>query len=385
MNTDTSIIEKHSAADTEGQTQPPGRRPGLALPALFLALASLGGTGWLWWQDIHETGDEAKQFAAELSRHGQLLAKLDTRSGALEEQFSALAGANPEQQLKKVQQELGLLQQSTGAWKPALDESATQIRSLHAGMESAQARLAAAEARMAALSARQVNGSTELNLAEVDYLLRLAQERLSLFSDVRTANRALELAAQHVAAFDNPLYAGLQQEIASARQKLSLTNLPEYQKLDQNLDMLQSGLAALTFKGEGVVSEHSIPSEESGWWARIRNAFSGLVTVRRSTTDEAEIPVLADQELIRQRAWLELEVTRWASLRRDQAAYAAALNRFSATLQASFEPSSEGTQQALAVVRELQPLNIDPEMPDITAPLTALRLLRNPGDGNVNR
>jgi len=386
MNTDTSMIEKLPAADEENQTQPPRRRGlGLALLALFLALASLCGSGWLWWQDMHETQGEAARFAAELTHQGQLLKKLDARSGALESRLSALAGANPEPKLNKIEQDLGSLQQSTAGWKAALDGNAAQIQSIRAEMANAQARLAAAENRMTALSARQIDSSSELDLAEVDYLLRLAQERLALFGDAQTADRALDMAARQVAAFDDPLYAGLQQEIALARQKLSSTHLPDYRKLDQNLDLLQGELGALTFKGESVSPEQSGIQGGSGWWERIRNAFSGLVTVRRSTVDEKPLPVLGDQELIRQRAWLDLEVARWAALRQDQAAYASALTRFSKTVQASFDPSTQGMQRVAAVLRELQPLDVDPPMPDISAPLTTLRLLRNPGAGDAGR
>jgi len=206
----------------------------------------------------------------------------------------------------------------------------------------------------------------------VDYLLRLAQERLALFADVKSADRALEIAGRHIEAFDNPMYLGVEREITAARQKLSLLQLLDFEQLEQKLDVLQSSLVSLTFKGEGGISEPR-QETESGLWARVRNAFSGLVTVHRSTSEEEQLPVLADQELIRQRAWLQLEVARWAAARRDQDAYAASLERFSDALQRWFEPPGGGVMDTL---EELHQLNVDPSMPDISPPWTALRALQ---------
>ncbi len=379
MNTDISMTENPSSDDTEDKGRPKKRGVGLALLAMVLALASLCGTGWLWWQNSRGAEDENMKFAAELSHQDQKLAKLEAGSAALASQVSKLATADPNQRLTELEQSLAAVQRASAEGKSFRDETTLWTRSMQASMENAQARLAGAESRLSALSARAVDSKSELDLAEVDYLLRLAQERLALFGDTRTADRALEIADQHIAAFDNPMFLGLQREIASARQKLSQLALPDYQELEEKLDVLQSSLDALAFKGDSEPSEQPADSADSGWWARIRNAFSGLVTVRRSTAVEQDLPVLADQELIRQRAWLQLEVARWAALRRDQAAYQAALDRFSTALKRWFEPSQQGAQQALGILHELKLLNIDPPLPDISAPWAALRALRGSG------
>jgi uroporphyrin-3 C-methyltransferase len=379
MNTDISMTEVHSSASKADQEQPARRGTGLALLAVVLALASLCVTGWFWWQNASEKQGEARQFAAELGRQDQLLAKLDARSGALASQLSALAAADPGQRLDQLEHELGSLQTGSKQWRSFQDETAAWRRSMQALMAGMQDRLAGTEARLAVLSARNIDSSAELDLDEVDYVLRLAQERLALFADPRAADRALAIAERHVIAMDNPMYIGLRRELSSARQKLALLQLPDYPTLERKLDLLQSSLASLGFKGANVTAGQPAGSDDSGWWARIRNAFSGLVTVRRSTADENEFPVLADQELIRQRAWLELEVARLAVLRRDQQAYSAALDRISNNVQRWFEPAGQGWQGTMDLLAELKLLNIAPAMPDISAPWTALQALRSSG------
>jgi uncharacterized protein HemX len=101
--------------------------------------------------------------------------------------------------------------------------------------------------------------------------------------------------------------------------------------------------------------------------------------VRRDTEIANSIPVFADQDLIRQHAWLELEIARLAALRRDQLSWTAALNRFAAALAHWFEPGSQAARDALAQLAQLKQQEIDPAMPDISAPLTALQALRAAG------
>ena len=370
--------------DDKQQLGRPGRSGvGLALLAVMLALASLLGSGWLWWQNSRTAGSESASLAAEVSRRDAAHAQLDSRVVALEQQVSGLASADPGARLGKVEQEISALQGSASDWKTFQLETSAWTRSMQAAIEGDQARLAGAEARLAALAAREMQSSAELDLAEIDYVLRLAQERLQLFGDTRTAAQALQIASRHVAAIDNPLYIGLQREIASAQQKLALVTGPDYPAVYNTIDQLQGSVLVLPFKGAGSIAAASNATAaepgETGWWARLRQAFAGLVTVRRDSGVEDQWPVMADQEMVRQQAWLELEVARLAAMRRDQESWSAALKRLSATLQRWFEPSGPELQQALSLLETLQLVNVDPVLPDISAPWAALQAIRASG------
>jgi len=382
MNTELSTTDRLSAPDGEDSARPPQRGSGLAWLATILALVSLTASGWLWWQDAGTRQAASSRFSADLNRQDQLLAHAESRMDALEAQLSALAAADPERRLGKLERDFDSIHKSSGSRQTFEDVTAARLKSLQADAENARARLSAAEARLAMMSARTVDGGAELDLAEVDYLLRLSQERLVLFADVKSADRALEIAGRHIASFDNPLYLGVQREIGEARQKLSESKPLDYQALDQALELLKLDLGKLAFRGEAAAPARSADSSGAGWWDRIRNAFSGLVTVRRSTGDDTDLPVLADQELVRQRAWLELEVARWAAARRDQEAYSAALNRFSNTLERWFEPPPESFLETLQGVQQQ---NVDPPLPDISAPWVSLKSIQGIGVSTTTR
>lgn len=351
-----------------------GTRYGLSWLALLLALVSLGGLGWLWWQG--SAGEQAAQgLGAATARQAEGLSALETRLAGLESKVSGMAAADTGARLGGIEQELKSLQAEASAAKNFQLETGAWSRSMQAAIEGDQARLAGAEARLAALSAREMSATAELDLAEIDYVLRLAQERLVLFGDVRTAIQALRIAERQVTAFDNPLYLGLRGEISTALQNLSLVNAPDYPALYSKLDGLQGFVATLPLKG-APVAEAPLVTVEDGWWARLRNTFSSLVTVRRTTAAEENLPLLADQEFIRQQAWLELEVARLSAMRREQSAYQAALERFAATLERWFDPTGQDRTEAGLLLDALTPLNVDPELPDISAPWQALQAIR---------
>jgi uroporphyrin-3 C-methyltransferase len=381
---DNEMNEPFSSEIAQTTEQPQKSRRGLAaLPltlalmlALMLAVASAVGVGWLWWQQFNAGSATTAEFAAAAAREAQQVASLESRIGTLEARVTSLGSADPTGRINTLEQDLTTLQDSASRWQAFQQETSAWTRSMQAAIEGDQARLATAEAHLAVLAARNMNSAAELNLAEIDYVLRLAQERLELFADVRTANQALAIAGQQLAAFNNPLYVGLQQDIAAARLQLAQVIGPDYITIYASLDSLQSAVLALPFKGEGA-TENGAPAEgETSWWGRIKQSFSGLVTVRRDNEIANSIPVFADQDLIRQHAWLELEIARLAALRRDQLAWTAALNRFAAVLAHWFDPGSAAARDALARLTNLKQVEIDPAMPDISAPLTALQAMR---------
>lgn len=357
--------------------QKPGR--GLAMLALLLALICSAGVAWLWWQNVRAGSAAATEQAATSAREAQQAASLESRIGSLESRVTSLGSTDLSGRINSLEQELRALQASAAEVQAFQQETSAWTRSMQAAIAADEARLATAEAHLAVLSARSMETVAELNLAEIDYVLRLAQERLQLFSDTRTANQALAIAGQQLAAFNNPMYIGLQQDIAAARLILADVNGPDYITIYASLDSLQSAVMTLPFKDEKATEEGVLADPETSWWERIKQSLSGLVTVRRDAEIANSIPVFADQDLIRQHAWLELEIARLAALRRDQLSWTAALNRFSATLAHWFEPTSQVSRDALAQLTDLQHQDMDPALPDISAPLAALQALRAAG------
>lgn len=375
-----------TATKTEAQAKSPGRLDGdagkrtgggVAWLAVLLALLALAAAAWLWWQDSQSRQQQAAQWRAEQQVYLDELKRLESSLANLQS-----AGSQQSAELSgDLQRRLEVLESNRDSGESFRTETAAWNRAAQAALEESQARLAAVDERLRNLSARSAESSTELELEEIDYLLRMAQERLELFGDTRTADRALQLADQQVQAFDSPMFIGLRREITAARQALTAADLPDIVALSAELDKVQESISGLPFlsSGDDRTTESTDAEAEVHWWDRLKNALSGLVTVRRIDENELAIPALADQQALRQRAWLELEQARLAALRREQDIYQASLAQAGETIDRWFDNGDAQVKLALTSIAALSRRNVNPELPDISGPWTVLNSIREAG------
>jgi len=349
----------------------------LALFAFVFAAAALAGTGWLWWQNQASSGQEEQRTLAEISRLENSDSKLSLELSQVRDQLSTLSADDSGAQFKSMQQQMQADRSKMDQVERALNEQISIARSLQAASEALHGRLLAAEAGLAGMSGRELDAGGELDLAEVDYLLRLAVERMKLFSDPAAADRALEIADMNLAALDNPMYLGLRQEIASARRELEAVNIPDYLEISGRLEAIQQQIASLPFLDGERVAESPAQAEGEGWWEKLKGIFSNLVTVRRSTEEENQRVTLQDKDYIRQRAWLQLEVAQLALMRRDQQAFRASLQHVKESLSKWFDTGDSKYRAAMQNVDDLARLEIQVQVPDITGPWSTLRMLRS--------
>ncbi len=344
MNSDHSDIDSDPldpAAETRAKPEPkpkpePGIEPepkprrggsALAFLALLIALAAAAGTAWMWWQDQASGDSTSAQLLSEVSRlesnDSHLSAQLQDLSKAIDS-LSAAGYADTVDELKaRSSEERAQLE----AMQQALQQQLALTRSQQEATDAMHGRLLAAEAALAAASGRELDARGELDLAEVDYLLRLANERLQLFSDPVAAERALVLADAHLAALDNPSYLGVRRAIAAARSDLAAVDLPDDLVIAGQLDAMQKAIPTLRFPEATVPTAGTAQEAEEGWWEKLKATFASLVTVRRSTDEENRRISLQDQDYVRQRLWLQLEVAHLALMRHDQDALSGALQR----------------------------------------------------------
>jgi uroporphyrin-3 C-methyltransferase len=362
----------------------PGSSNGLMWTALLLAGLALLVAGWIGWQGRGAANQQAALMRAQQQQYQD---ELQNELKRLEAELAAVRSAASQQSStldSDLQQRLQALEADTTASADFRSESAAWTRSAQAALEDSEARLNQVDERLRTLSARSAEADAELELEEIDYLLRMAQERLQLFGDVRNADRALQLADQQVVAFDNPMFIALRREIAAARQALAATDPVDLVTLGAELDRIQDGLAGLPFRSatgqaDPLAATTNATGADLPWWEKLKNVLSGLVTVRRVADDEMALPALADQQALRQRAWLQAEQARLAALSREQPLYLASLQQAEATIQRWFDAEDEQVKQSLASLGNLQQRNVDPPMPDISGPWTTLRSLREAG------
>ena len=376
MNTDISEIE-NEISDIPLEEEKPRRKGSvLAFLAFVFALAALAGSAWMWWQDQTAQEEGTDKALTEIARLERADSEISLKLNQLRDELDSLPADDSSREIASLQQRLESGVAEVDRLEQSLNEQLALSRTLQAAAEAMQGRLLAAEAALTGMASKELDAGGELDLAEVDYLLRLANERLKLFSDPLAADQVLELADIHLAAMDNPMYLGVRQDIAVARRALAELSLPDYFAISNELDTIQQSIAGLPFPGEAAVSAEQEQVTEEGWWEKLKGVFSSLVTVRRSTAEENEKISLEDKDYIRQRLWLQLEIAHLSLMRRDQPAFRNSLSRVRETLSAWFDADSSSYQEVTASLDRLSGLEVQLDVPDISPPWATLRLIR---------
>ena len=376
VNTDLSETESE-IQDIPVETEKPRRSgSGLAFLALLVALVAAAGTGWQWWQGGQADGDETTGAATELARLGASQTTISQQLEAASNRLDDLESSDSDSAVAGLRSRSDAQQSTLAGLRQSMADQDALTRSLQSALEAMQSRLLAAEAGLADIATLDLDGRGELDLAEVDYLLRLANERLQLFSDTQAADRALELAEMHLAAMDSPIYLGVRQRIAEARVALSDVTLPDLFEITRKLDEVQASLVSIPFKGDQRPDPEVLGPDEEGWWAKVKRVFSGLVTIRRSAPEDDALLSLEDKDFVRQGLWLQIEAARLSLVRNNQDAFNSSLRRAQNTLNSWFEAGGDEFASTHSALDDLLRLNIEPELPDITAAWSTLRTIR---------
>lgn len=359
------------------EKKPASSGKAIAVLALLVALASVSATGWQWWQTQLADPTEAtqKESMARLQDAQQKIANsvatFEAQLNAAESPIDVAEFSRRDERLKAVETQMAGLQGQSG-------EDHASISAVQGSVRSLEQRLSATESGLVSVAASSQNSSVELDIAEIDFLLRTASERLQLFSDLIAADLALQAADVQIEALNDPMFLSVRQRIASSRQALAMVPRIDHVDLSSKLAALQSEVPELPFRGE-VETQPAEPvlPEDAGWWESFKQTMSSLVTVRRRVPEDKILLSLDDKDYLRQGLWLQLESARLALMRNDASVYSGSLDRVNDTVEQFFHNGSSGVQALLLELAALKQVNIAPEMPDISAPWTQLRQLRD--------
>ncbi len=358
------------------EKKPASTGKSIAVLALLVAMAAVSATGWQWWQMRQaDPGEETqKETLVHLQEAQQRLvasvASFEAQLDAAESPLDASEIAQRDEQLKTVVGQVAELRGQS-------DEDQASINAVQGSVRSLEKRLSATESGLVSVAASSQNSSVELDIAEIDFLLRTASERVHLFSDPSAADLALQAADVQIEALNDPMFLSVRQRIATARQALATVPRIDRVQLSTQLTAMQVKVPGLPFRGEVEAAPEPELPEEAGWWESFKQTLSSLVTVRRRVPEDQSLLSLDDKDYLRQGLWLQLESARLALMRNDSSVYAESLGRVNDTVEQFFHNGSSEVQSLLLEVAALKQVNIAPQMPDISAPWTQLRQLRD--------
>ena len=376
LNHDPEELAPDPVDDLLQEKKPASSGKGIALLALLLAVAAIGVTGWQWWQARLTAPDDATQ-AESLNLLQDRQQQLERSVAAIESKFDEARARLDNADLSRANERLQAAENQLVSLRGQSAEDAASVDAIQGSVRSLEQRISATESSLVSVATSNQNSSLELEMAEIDFLLRAANERLQLFTDPVAADLALQAADVQLEALNDPMLLSVRQLIAESRQELATVPRLDRVKLSARLTSLQSKVPALPFRGEARQQEETEVPEDAGWWATFKHTLASLVTVRRRVPEEESLLSLEDKDYLRQGLWLQLESARLALMRNDADVYSAALDRVSDTADQFFHNGSSDVQALLLEISALKQVEIAPAMPDVSAPWTKLRQLRD--------
>ncbi|MCC5793789.1 MAG: uroporphyrinogen-III C-methyltransferase [Chromatiales bacterium] len=342
---------------TPGQETGPAPKAGrgallLALLALLVALAAAGLAAWQATLPAVPVAQDTpvERPAASPAELDALRARLDDAGNArrrLEEQLSRLDN--------RTERELRALRELREI-PERVEQLEAQVRRLAGGERSRSAWL----------------------LAEAEHYLRIANVQLGLASDVPVSQTALGLADDALRELGDPRLMPVRRLLSSEMAALERVPRPDIEGIVLTLGSLAENLPSLAVQGAapGQFRQKRTAQEPVTGTERaltvVREAFSGLIQVRR--TDEAVTPLLgpAEQAMVVQSLELELQIARMAALRGDAGMYRRSLDSAIARLERDFDPASGEVGAMRATLRELRSVRLPETLPDISGSLALL-------------
>lgn len=213
-------------------------------------------------------------------------------------------------------------------------------------------------------------------LAEVEYLMRIAQHKLILENDFEGAAVTLQAASDRIATTGDmgllPVRVKISDEIAElkTRRRVDLVGMTlKLAQLGQQVRSLQPG-----FKAEPVTEQQITPETETGLsiQQRVVDFFDSLISVSR----DVEMPPTRTEALVinvAEKLEDNLKLTRWTVLERDAFQYKQLMRENVELFQQFYNLDDAANHDFYSQLQALQQTEIKPEKPDINGSLQMLR------------
>lgn len=358
---------KDKAAPPDAAEQPPPVPPRpsrtgtvLASLSLIMVIAAVGGGYVFWGQYTHQQQ------------------QLDKRLDDVQQTASAA-----EKSAGDVQDSLGSLNSSVDALKTSVQSMNDKLTSqLNTALGDIQTKEQALRESVQKLHDKLDRNSDDWVVAEAEYLIRVADQRLQLTRDTHTAVRALENADQRLRDMGDPSLLEVRKKITDDIVALRAVPDPDIEGMALTLSGLAQRVDVLPLTGGPA--EHTMPdtaeakgdaAPTSGWrgfvnrlWGQIKT----LVVIQHKGAGGKPLLPPDERYFLRENLRLKLESARLALLRHDNKTFSDVLGTAGKWLTDYFDPQSQAVISMQDSLKELAGTELTPKLPDVSDALKAL-------------
>ncbi|MCZ6723476.1 MAG: uroporphyrinogen-III C-methyltransferase [Gammaproteobacteria bacterium] len=267
------------------------------------------------------------------------------------------------------------LQQRLQPLESRLGTSASKIGEL----EQQQQALLESTEKLYELYGRDENG---WQLAEVEYLMRIAQHKLTLENDFEGAAITLQAASDKIAATADPGLLPVRVQISDEIATLKTRSRPDLvgmtlllAQLTRQIRALKPGYEPRIDTSTGSLEPQAIDPSTLSVEERVMSFLSSLVTIKRdeSLPTQTEALVIDIEEVLEN----NLKLTRWTVLERDAFQYSRLMDDNVKLFKQYYDLDNAANYDFYSQLLQLQKSKIKPEKPDINGSLEMLKFIIN--------
>jgi uroporphyrin-3 C-methyltransferase len=255
--------------------------------------------------------------------------------------------------------------------------------------EALEQRLQKEDDRIATLeqTIRTLQGKDNMDwlVSEAEYLMRIANYRLLLERDVKSALTALKTADARLFETNDPYWIPVRQQVARDITALEAVQDVDVAGLSVRLTALGDAIEQMPILKPERNTPSSLAKQETNkppakyWdevWSDLKERLSKLIVIR--SVDRPPGPLLEPDQAayLQQNLQLKLEEVKLALLRGQAENYRDGLAAMKTWIETFYDTGNTATREVLKHLTALHEIQIDPPLPDISTSLEALKAAR---------
>jgi len=272
------------------------------------------------------------------------------------------------------------------SWRKELSQENPAQAQMQQNLQALSARQQTLEETTQALlqKLRKAGDEEDWSIAEVSYLLRVAQQRLSLGQDVAAALTALQAADTRLQRA-GPLFLPVREQLTKDISQLSQIQAPDIDGMAlqlaestrqvDKLPLIQGTQdSARTAQPDAPAAKPPVENWQDALdavWGELRQ----LVAIRYN--DSADVGLLSptQRDYLTEHMRLALETARLLLLRREQAGFRQELQVLHDWLRQYYDQGDEQVKRLYAMLAQMRTVELQPPLPDVSRSLSILQSL----------
>lgn len=368
----TENLSNPTVSDKQSSSTPSAHAPTKATAAwpgylaLALSLGALGVSGMLY-SNASSTSQDLRQSLASQA------ANIESRLAS---------------QKSEVAQTVAAISDQSASINERLGSQSTQIQNIQADREDLHTRITQA---LQQVQSEQIISERDWLIAEAEYLLRLANQRIIMEQNTLGALALLRAADEILVRANDTSLFQVRRDLASDIAQLVAVPAVDVEGLFLQLSVLNDDIPKLRtqpvsdrINNPNVLDSISPELLSEDIKEGAKSAFSSALSkldqlVVITQRDEPVEPLMSPEQLyyLQQNLHLTLEQAQHALLQRKQQSFDTSLEKAINWINTYFETDDSLTQSILTRLEEIKNQNINPEVPAVSAALNSLQAHSN--------